>query len=281
MVPSFLTIKDVSKRFSGVQALDRVSFKVDQGEIVALIGANGAGKTTLMNILGGIVQKDSGTISINGTKIDIHNPIDADNQGIAFVHQELTALNSLRVIDNLLLTSYPNTLGIIQSRRAAESVKRIFKRLGLNIDPNDQMGNLSPGDQQMVEIARVLLQDARIVIFDEPTSSLSRTEKVRLFEIIKDLKQTGVAVIYITHLLDELKDLCESIVILRNGRLVSEGKLADYTRRQWCFCVSHRHGKLSPICHVWQSAEDYVQQPRAWAERRVCAGIPGGQHVVH
>ncbi len=232
MIRSFLSLKDISKRFSGVQALDHVSLDIGKGEVVALIGANGAGKSTLMNILGGIVQKDIGSITINGKEIEIKSPIDAYANGIAFVHQELTSLNSLRVIDNLLLTTYPNTLGIIHNRQSRNRVSRIFSRLGIEFDPSEKMGNLSPGDQQLVEIARALLQESRIVIFDEPTSSLSKKEKDRLFNIIEGLKNDGVSIIYITHLLDELQGLCERIVILRNGRVVNQGKLTEFSHKQ-------------------------------------------------
>lgn len=232
MTSTFLSLKNLSKRFAGVQALDNVSMDIGRGEVVALIGANGAGKSTLMNILGGVVQKDSGSIFIDGKAIEIKSPIEAYAKGISFVHQELTSLNSLPVIDNLLLTSYPNTAGIIQARRAWNQVASIFSRLGIDFDPNEKMGNLSPGDQQLVEITRALLQDSRVVIFDEPTSSLSKKEKDRLFKIIDGLKKDGVSVIYITHLLDELQGLCERIVILRNGRVVNQGKLSDFPHKR-------------------------------------------------
>jgi len=232
MKSPFLSLKDISKRFTGVQALDHVSMDIGKGEVVALIGANGAGKSTLMNILGGIVQKDSGTIWINGKQVEIKSPIDAFANGIAFVHQELTSLNTLPVVDNLMLTSYPNTLGIIHDRQSQKQVSEIFTRLGIELNYNEKMGNLSPGDQQLVEISRALLQDSRIVIFDEPTSSLSKYEKDRLFKIIDGLKNNGVTVIYITHLLDELQGLCERIVILRNGQVVNLGNLADFPHKR-------------------------------------------------
>jgi ABC-type sugar transport system ATPase subunit len=232
MAQPFLQLKGISKKFAGIPALNSIDLCVDRGEIVGLVGANGAGKSTLMNILGGIVQRDAGSIFLENEKIEVTNPISAMKNGIAFVHQEMTMLDSLSVLDNCMLTSYPNIGGFIKTGVARRKCAEVLKRLDCELPLNEKIRNVSPGDQQLVEIARVLIQDPHIVIFDEPTSSLSQNEKERLFTIIKNLQKDNVAIIYITHLLDELPGLCNKVVILRNGSLISQGPMQEFSRER-------------------------------------------------
>jgi ABC-type sugar transport system ATPase subunit len=227
-----LQLQNIHKSFPGVKALTNVSFTLNGGEILALIGANGAGKSTLMNVLGGIVTRDSGEILIDGKKIQITHPLDAKKNGIAFVHQELTILPKLSILDNLLVFSFPEKLGIIQYQQAVRKAKSVLDQVGCRFDLNMRVMDIGPGDQQLVEIARVLLLEPRIVIFDEPTSSLSAREKERLFELIRHLKEKHVGIIYITHLLDEIFSIADRVAILRNGELVSEGRLKEYSREK-------------------------------------------------
>lgn len=230
MENSFLELKGISKKYSGISILNSIDLTIERGEVMGLVGANGAGKSTLMNILGGIVQKDEGNIYLDGKRIEIQNPINSLKHGIAFVHQEMTALDSMSILDNCMLATFPNTGGIIKMKDARKICSDVFKRLDCDLSLDEKMRNISPGNQQLVEIARVLIQNPKIVIFDEPTSSLSQHERDRLFEIIKKIQKENAAVIYITHLLDELYGLCDKVVVLRNGSLVSQGPISEFPR---------------------------------------------------
>jgi ABC-type sugar transport system ATPase subunit len=205
MTHPYLEMKGIKKHFPGVQALKGVDFAVHSGEVMALVGANGAGKSTLMNVLGGLVKADEGHIYIKGQSAVIHSPLDAAKNGIAFVHQEMSLLPTLSVIDNIHISSFPKSqLGLIDYIATATHCQRVLDRLGCTFSLATKVRDLSPGNQQMVEIARALLYNPQIIIFDEPTSSLTTREKNRLFEVIGSLKQEGVAVIYISHLMDEI-----------------------------------------------------------------------------
>lgn len=224
-----LRMTQVDKQFPGVQALKGVSFEANSGEAVALIGANGAGKSTLMNILGGVVRPDSGEIIINGEEAEIHNPLDAAEYGIAFVHQEMAMLPTLTIAENMFISTFPTKAGLIDYKKANELSAKALGRLGCHFPPKTRVSHLSPGDRQMVEIARALLSNPKIIIFDEPTSSLTNREKKRLFEVIASLKSDGVTIIYITHLLDEVFKICERAYVLRNGEVVGGGLIKDLT----------------------------------------------------
>lgn len=232
MKPILLELKNISKAFPGVKALSDVSFSLGEGEILALIGANGAGKSTLMNVLGGVVTRDAGDIFIDGQPVSIQHPADARRNRIAFVHQELTILPKLSILDNLLISSFPEKFGFIEQRKAVERAVQVLNQVGSNLHLNMRVMDIGPGDQQLVEIARVLLMEPRIVIFDEPTSSLSDREKERLFNLIRGLKEKKVGIIYITHLLDEVFSIADRIAILRNGEMVSSGRMGEYTRER-------------------------------------------------
>lgn len=229
MAEAYLRMIDIRKSFPGVQALKGVSFDANPGEILGLVGANGAGKTTLMNVLGGVVHPDGGQLIIGGQAASISSPLDAAKYGIAFVHQEMAMLPTMSIADTMFLTSYPLYRGLINYKETNERCVQALKRLGFNFDPGTKIRNLSPGDQQMVEIARALLSNPRIIIFDEPTSSLTSREKVQLFEVIKNLKKEGAVVIYISHLLDEVFSLCDRAIVLRNGETVGGGSIKDLT----------------------------------------------------
>ncbi len=229
MVTPFLQMTGVAKHFPGVQALKNVDFEAYAGEAMALIGANGAGKSTLMNVLGGVISKDTGVIQIDGNPVDMHSPSDAMRHGIAFVHQEMTILPTLSIVDNMYISRFPIKSGLINYSKAKESCHAVLARLGCDLNLDTPLRNLSPGDQQLVEIGRALLANPRIIIFDEPTSSLTSRERKRLFDAIQALKQQQVTIIYITHFLDEVFDVCERATILRNGETVGTGLIQDLT----------------------------------------------------
>lgn len=229
-----LHMEGVTKVFPGVKALDDVSITLHSGDVLGLVGVNGAGKSTLMNVLGGIYVPDSGHIEIDGRPIEMRRPADADAAGIAFIHQELLYFPTLTVAENMFISHLPpGQLPYSVDQRAARAkAQEALDQLGSNIRPSARMETLSVGEKQVVEIARAVAKGAEIVIFDEPSSSLSIKEKDALFTIVRKLKAEGKAVIYISHFLDEIEALCDSYVVLRNGRKVGGGSVADVTHDQ-------------------------------------------------
>jgi ribose transport system ATP-binding protein len=221
-MPHRLQLIDIQKRFAGVHALKGVSFSLDAGEIVALIGENGAGKSTLMNILGGVIRADSGRILLDDRQINIQRVADAASLGIGFVHQEPNILDNLDVVGNLFLGCEPTRFGLIDRHKMAELASPILHRLGLNIDPLTPMDSLSPAQHQLVEIAKALLKKARILILDEPTSSLTASETERLFAILRELRDEGAGIIFISHRLMEIRQLADRVVALRDGQNAGE-----------------------------------------------------------
>lgn len=219
MNPPVLEMRGIGKRFPGVVALDGVEFAIAPGEVVALAGENGAGKSTLMKILGGVYQPDAGTIVIDGAPATIRSVAEAQSFGIGFVHQELNVLDNLTVAENVFLGREPRHFGFLVDRRKLNADTEVFlKRLGLPVASRTPLIELSIAQQQMVEIAKALSLNARVVIMDEPTSSLTLTETDRLLEVIKDLRSQGVSVIYISHRLGEIEEIADRVVVLRDGR---------------------------------------------------------------
>ncbi len=216
----YLCMRGISKTFPGVVALDRADLDVASGEVMALMGANGAGKSTLMNVLGGIVARDEGDIAIDGRAAALRSPIESLHAGIAFVHQELNSLPTLSIAENIFIDDFPKRAGQIDVEACRRTSRELLRRLGSDLDPRLRVEALSIGDRQLVEIARALRRNPRIVIFDEPTSSLSIRERERLFDVIRGLKTAGVAVIYITHFVDEIFEISDRVSVMRNGATV-------------------------------------------------------------
>lgn len=212
-----LEVVGVSKAFPGVRALRDVSLRIDAGEVLALIGENGAGKSTLMKILAGIEQPDAGVLKIEGQPRVFDSPSDAIRSGIALIHQELNLHEGLTVAENLFLGREPHRGGWIRRQALRDQAAAALARVGFEISPQTPLGNLSVAARQLVEIARALASGARIVIMDEPTSSLTTTEAERLFELVEGLKQEGVSVVYISHRLGEVIRLADRVEVLRDG----------------------------------------------------------------
>jgi ribose transport system ATP-binding protein len=220
MTSPLLTMHGIGKRFPGVIALNNVSLEVFPGEIVALVGENGAGKSTLMKILGGIHQPDEGTITINGEAVTIHNVNDSMRLGIGFIHQELNVFPNLDVAANVFLGREPvggGFLRLIDRTKIEAQTKALLTRLGVDVAPRTPLSELSIAQQQMVEIAKALSLNTRLLIMDEPTSSLTLTETTRLLQVVKDLRVQGVSVIYISHRLGEVTEIADRVVVLRDG----------------------------------------------------------------
>jgi len=218
-----LEMRGISKRFPGVVALDSVNLQVARGEVVALVGENGAGKSTLMKILGGVYQPDAGEIKVDGRTATIQNVNNALRLGIAFIHQELNVLDNLDVAANVFLGREPvNALGLVNRRKVYADTKPFLQRLGLQVSPHTRLDRLSLAHQQMVEIAKALSLNARILIMDEPTSSLTLSETNRLLELVCELSEQDVSVIYISHRLGEVDQCADRVVVLRDGKNAGE-----------------------------------------------------------
>ena len=225
-----LEVSNLSKSFPGVRALHNVSISVEPGEVLSVIGENGAGKSTLMKILAGVQPADKGEIRVDGKKVSFDNTRAAMDHGIVLIHQELNLCDNLNVAQNIFLGREPlSTLGIIKSAQVKERCVEFLQRVGLDVSPKTIVGRLTIGKQQMVEIAKALSVQARVLIMDEPTSSLSSRESESLFKLIESLKKQGVAIIYISHRLAEVKRLSNRVVVLRDGEYVDELKGDDIT----------------------------------------------------
>jgi ribose transport system ATP-binding protein len=225
MAEALLELAEITKTYPGVVALDRVSLSVRRGEVLGLIGENGAGKSTLMKILGGEIEPSSGVIRIDGPERRSLSVADAIAAGIAFVHQELNLFDNLDVAANVFLGREPlrgGPLKLIDRRALHRKVQPLLDRLGVDFEPETPVSGLSLAQMQLLEIVKALSLDARLVIMDEPTSSLTITETERLMEVIQDLKAAGVGVIFISHRLNEVERCADRVVVLRDGRVVGE-----------------------------------------------------------
>jgi ribose transport system ATP-binding protein len=211
----------ISKRFPGVLALDRVDFQIAAGEIVGLVGENGAGKSTLMKILAGIHRPDSGDISFAGAPVVMHGPADAARLGIAIIHQEFEVIDTIDVAGNVFLGREPHRAGplrLLDRRRMEDETIRQLARIGSQIPPRTEVRRLSTAEQQFVAVTRALSMNARLLVLDEPTSSLGASEAERLFQVLRDLRAGGTAIVYISHRLREIEALADRAVVLRDGR---------------------------------------------------------------
>ncbi len=231
--PALLRMSRINKRFPGVVALDDVSFDVHAGEVHCLIGENGAGKSTLMNIMSGTYTEFDGEMLLSGQPVAFHNTRDAQSSGIAMIHQELNLVPELTVYENIFLgREHKTRVGTLNRRAMRKAAQELMTRLGLAIDTDRQIGQLRVGQRQLVEIAKALSLNARIIIMDEPTSALSDTEVDYLFGVIRGLREHNVAVVYISHRLDEVFAIADRITVLRDGRLVATMLKRDVNRRR-------------------------------------------------
>ena len=223
-----IEMTNIDKFFGTNQVLDKASFFLKDGEIHALMGENGAGKSTMMKILTGVYTKNSGTILVNGKEVCFKHPTEAERNGIVFVYQELNSILDMTVEENLFLGREikKGKLGVVDKKAMAEKSKQVLARLGLDIDPNTVLSDLSVGQQQLIEIAKALLVKAEVIILDEPTAALTDKEVRKLFDVIKMLKKQGVSFIYISHRLEEIFELCDRITILRDGKYIGVRELS-------------------------------------------------------
>lgn len=221
MSDKLISMENITKSFPGVKALDGVSFTLKKGSVHALMGENGAGKSTLMKCLFGVYKKDSGKIFLDGKEIEFSNSKDALDMGVAMVHQELNQALKLSVMDNMWLGRFPKVsryLPLISESQMYNKTKAVFDELGINYDPREKMSELSVSKRQMVEIAKAVSYNAKVIVFDEPTSSLTENEAEHLFKIIDMLKKRGCGIIYISHKMEEILRICDEVTIMRDGR---------------------------------------------------------------
>ncbi|MEQ8848942.1 sugar ABC transporter ATP-binding protein [Botrimarina sp.] len=226
-----LEARGVVKTFPGVRALDGVDLRLRAGRLNALMGENGAGKSTLMKVMAGVHPPDAGEVLLDGAPVNFRNTREAQAAGVAIIHQELNLADNLSVAENLFLGREPTgPLGFINRSRMRDEARRLMRRMGVDIDPDTRVGRLSVATQQVVEIAKALALDARVLILDEPTSALTARETDALFERIAQLKSEGVALAYITHRFEELERIADDVTVFRDGRLVGERPYPELSR---------------------------------------------------
>ena len=219
----------ITKTFPGVRALDDVSFNLKSGEVLALLGENGAGKSTLMKVLSGVYTRDGGEIMAFGNKVEKMTPKRAKELGIAIIHQELNLCSHLSVAENIFLGQEIVKGGVVQRKQMNDEARAILKRLSLEIEPETLVGSLSVSKQQMIEIAKALLHKARVLIMDEPTSALTAKEINELFRIIRQLRDEGCGIVYISHRLEELQHIVDRVTIMRDGQYITSMNFKDTT----------------------------------------------------
>jgi len=227
----YLDMQGITKSFPGVQVLKGISLQAKKGEIHALIGGNGAGKSTIMNILGGLLQKDEGTIFIDGAAAEIKTPGDARRFGISFIHQELKLFSYLSIAENICISNLPTrgALKFVDEEEKCRFAQKMLDLVGLNLAPQTKIEDISIAEQQLVEIAKALSGKTEILILDEPTSSLTDKEIHKLFEVMRSLKDRGVCILFISHKLEEIFEICDRVTVLRDGRNVGSEIVREIT----------------------------------------------------
>ncbi len=228
---TLLSMTGITKSFGGVPALRDASLTIEAGEVHSVVGQNGAGKSTLIKILTGVYRRDGGTIRWQGREVDLRSPREAQGAGIATIYQELTLVPQRTVTENIVLGYEPRTrLGSIDWKAARARTREVLSRFGIELDADRALGSYPTAIQQLVAIGRAASMDAKLLIMDEPTSSLDEREVEVLFGVIRQLRDQGTAVLYVSHFLDELFEVCDGVTILRDGRTVGQGRLADTTK---------------------------------------------------
>lgn len=231
---SLLKLQNISKQFPGVRALDNVSLDLNAGEIHAIVGENGAGKSTLMNILSGIIKPDKGDLFINDEKIvyEKYDPHVSIIKGIAHVHQELSLCQNMTIAENIFFNRAPMQNGIINHKKLYANTRELLNLFGINLSPKTNINRLSFGIRQQIEILKAISQNAKIIIFDEPTTGISENEVNKLFIVIRKLKEAGIGIFYISHKLDEVLELVDRITVVRDGRIIETIPIADATKEK-------------------------------------------------
>ena len=271
---SWLSFHDVSKRFPGVLALDRVSLEIEKGECHALIGENGAGKSTLGKILAGVYTADSGEIHLDGARIAPANPLAARHLGIAMVHQELAFCPNLSVAENLCLGDLPRTAGFVSRSRMRNAARHMLDEIEADLPLDAPISELTTGQEQMVQIAAALGQNAKVIVMDEPTSSLSARESEHLFHLLAQLKKRGITVIYVSHRMEEIFRLCDRVSVLRDGRHVATELTSDTSPERVVQQMIGRELIVANPAHAARPLGPEILRIEGWSS-------PGKFHDIH
>ncbi|SFC39892.1 monosaccharide ABC transporter ATP-binding protein, CUT2 family [Bacillus sp. OV322] len=265
-----LEMMNISKAFNGITVLDNVDFTLRKGEVHALMGGNGAGKSTLMKILTGIYTADSGEILIEGKRVSINSIDDANKNNISMIFQEFSLIPTLTVAQNIFLTREKRTsFGLLNDKESEKKTEALLKELGVDIKPSDIVQELGVGYWQMTEIAKALSQEAKILVMDEPTSSLTKTETVVLFDFINKLKAKGYSIIYISHRMDEIFQICDRITILRDGRYITTETCSETDLDT---VIQHIVGREFDKAFEWQERPYLTDVPPIFEVKNLNAG---------
>ena len=268
-----LELKDVVKTFGGVKALNGVHFQLKRGEIHALMGENGAGKSTFIKVITGVHQPDSGIMLLDGEQVTLRNTTDSAKLGIAAIYQHVTAFPDLTVTENIFMgREIKNKFGFYDWKTMRQRAKELIQPLSAEIDVNKPMGNLSVAEQQLVEIAKALSCDARILIMDEPTSSLSAAEVKVLFKIMRELLEAGISIVYISHRLEEIMEIGDHVTILRDGKYVADADVKDI---ELSWIVENMVGKNTQY-HRFERSIDLSKQSKVLEIKDMCLPKKGG-----
>jgi len=260
-----LSIRGMSKSFGRNRVLDHINLDVRKGTVMGLMGENGAGKSTMMKCLFGTYQKDEGTIYLDGKEVSFSGPKDALENGIAMVHQELNQCLERNVVDNLFLGRYPvNSLGMIDEGRMKKEASELFRKLGMTVNLDQPMKNMSVSQRQMCEIAKAISYNSKVIVLDEPTSSLTVQEVAKLFEMMRMLRDQGISLIYISHKMDEIFEICDDISVLRDGNLVmtkstKETNMNELITAMVGRVLENRFPPILSIQHLSTKYEPYLQ----------------------
>ncbi|GFI03889.1 sugar ABC transporter ATP-binding protein [Lachnospiraceae bacterium 64-25] len=265
-----IEVRNLDKRYGGVHALKSINLSFEKGKVCALLGENGAGKSTLIKILSGIEQPTGGEILIDGKEIKISNPLTAQHYGISTVHQEPMQVMAISVAENIYAGRLPkNKLGMVDYRKLRRQTSELMEKINIRLDPDQLLSELSIAQRQLVEILKAISYDAKVVIFDEPTSSLTKEETKTLYEIIRMLHERGITIIYVSHRMKEIYDLCQEAAVLRDGRNVFEGRIDKISQEELIRnMVGRNMGQLYPkieiqpgkkVLEVKNLTSDYVK----------------------
>ena len=227
-----LLMENISKRFGGVQALEDVDFDLNFGEVHALVGENGAGKSTLIKVLGGIESRNAGRIIFDGEEVEYNRPIEALGAGISIIHQELSLMPALNVIENIYMGRMKSRMGVLNWKELRQGAIEAMDLINLDVDPLAKVSDLTISQRQLIEIARALSINAKLIVMDEPNSSLSESESEVLFDVIDTLKDRGIAIIYVSHKIEEVLRISDRISVLRDGKYVGTINKEEATERK-------------------------------------------------
>jgi ribose transport system ATP-binding protein len=262
MADAAVVMRGITKSFSGVRVLDAVDFELEKGEIHALVGGNGAGKSTLMKILVGVYSLDAGTYEVYGREVRFSSTHDAREARVGMVFQEFSLIPQLTVAQNMFLTREPKSVGLIDDKEMVRQARAVFETMNVDLDPSRTLEDLPTAYWQLTEIAKALSQDARVLIFDEPTAALAKTEAQDLFALMRRLKEQGISIVYISHRMEEVFEICDRATVLRDGRIVMTRDMAELTMEDIIGAIVGQQLEHSMDWHAREVGDTIVLEAR-------------------